>query len=59
MGERDRRAALVAEGIQSARLEGGDVTDDYRRDAQDYIEGRVDADALIARTRTRYGLPPL
>ena len=57
MNERDRRASLVAAGIQSARLEGGDVTAHYRRDAQEYIEGQIDADALIERTRSRYGLP--
>ena len=57
--ERNRRAALVAEGIHSAQLEGGDVTENYQRDAQEYINGTITATQLLRRTQRRYGIKPI
>ncbi|MEK0218864.1 hypothetical protein WM014_08620 [Bifidobacterium mongoliense] len=56
MDERTRRSLVIRDGMHSAELEGGRVTDAYRRDAQDYIDGHIDEDGLIRRTRARYGL---
>jgi hypothetical protein len=53
---RKERARSVAEGIYSAAMEGADVTDEYRHDADEYVAGRIDADELVDRTRSRYGL---
>lgn len=53
---REERARSVADGIHSAAMEGADVTDEYRHDADEYVDGRIDADELVARTRARYGL---
>jgi hypothetical protein len=50
--ERERR---VAEAIHSGEMEGLSVTPACRADAQEYIDGRIDSDELVARTRARYG----
>ncbi|BDR54907.1 hypothetical protein KIMH_10180 [Bombiscardovia apis] len=55
-GERRRRLMSVAGAIHSARMEGGDVSPQFCRDAQDFIEGRIDSHALVSTTRARYGL---
>lgn len=49
------RSDLVEEAIHSVELEGGHVTDGLRADARDYVDGRIDAADLVARTRARYG----
>lgn len=53
--ERYRRKALTEEAIHSVELEGGHVTDRLRADAQDFVDGKIDAAGLVARTRARYG----
>lgn len=49
------RKDLVEESIHSVELEGGHVTEELRADAQDYVDGRINAADLAARTRARYG----
>ncbi len=49
------RKALVEESIHSVELEGGHITEELRADARDYVDGRIDAAGLVARTRARYG----
>lgn len=56
MDERERRSLAIRDAMHSSELEGGHVTAAYRRDAQDYIDGHIDEDGLIRRTRARYGL---
>ncbi|NEG78500.1 hypothetical protein GFD22_05860 [Bifidobacterium avesanii] len=52
----ESRTADVAEVIHSAHLEGGDVTQAFRDDARDYVDGNIDVRELLDRTRRRYGL---
>lgn len=51
--ERERR---VAEAIHSCEMEGLPVGRAFREDAQEYIDGRIESDELVARARARYGL---
>jgi hypothetical protein len=51
--ERERRAA---EAVHSVAMEGLHVTEDFQRDADLYVQGVIDSDALVERTRARYGL---
>lgn len=51
--ERERR---VAEAIHSGEMEGLTVSPAVRKDAQEYIAGRIDSNELVARTLARYGL---
>ena len=51
--ERERR---VAEAIHSGEMEGLPVTSATRRDAEAYVDDRIDSDELVARTRARHGL---
>ncbi len=51
--ERERR---VAEAIHSSEMEGLPVGAAFREDAQEYIDGLIDSDELVARARARYGL---
>lgn len=53
VAEREYR---VAEATHSLEMEGLCVTAATRTDAQDYIEGLIDSDELVFRTRARYGL---
>ena len=48
------RKDLVEESIHSVELEGGHVTEGLRADARDYVDGKIDAAGLVARTRARY-----
>lgn len=50
------RFAHVAESAHSGEMEGFSVTPETRADADSYINGAIDADELVARTRARYGL---
>ena len=50
------RERYVAEAIHSNEMEGLSVSEGGRRDAQEYIAGRIDSDELVARARARYGL---
>lgn len=56
MEERIIREAIVATAVHSVEMEDGRVSDEYLRDAQDYISGLIDEQGLINRTRIRYGL---
>ena len=51
--ERERR---VQEAIHSGEMEGLEVDSATRADADEYVDGRIDSDELVARTRARYGL---
>lgn len=54
--DRAARAAHVAESAHSGAMEGFSVTPGTRADTERYIDGAIDADELVARTRARYGL---
>lgn len=58
--EYDRRAAersrRLLEAIHSVEMAGLRVTADTYADADDYVDGLIDSDELVARTRARYGL---
>lgn len=56
MDERERRRAMVEDAIHSAEMEGGSVREEWKRDAQDYIDGRITAEEKLRRTMARYGL---
>ena len=51
--ERERR---VAEALHSIQMEGLHVSAAGRADAQEYIDGTIDSDQLVARARARYRL---
>ncbi|MEK0305980.1 hypothetical protein [Bifidobacterium favimelis] len=53
--ESEARARAAREAIHSTELEGGYVTEAFRADVQDYIDGKIDAAGLATRTRARYG----
>ena len=54
--EMRRRTENVGLSVQSVRLEGGDVTRAFMRDAGEYARGIIDSAELLSRTRRRYGL---
>lgn len=56
--EKARRRAAFEDGVHSAYLDGGMVTDAFRADAEEYINGIIDPDELLKRTQRRYGLTP-
>ncbi|MFT3875131.1 MAG: hypothetical protein QM708_01685 [Propioniciclava sp.] len=53
---RAEREGRVAEAIHSGEMDGVHVTPATRADAEEYVEGRIDSDELVARIRARYGL---
>ena len=53
---KENRRHAIEYCINSARLEGGDVTPQWKSDANEYIEGLIDLGELRHRTRARYGL---
>lgn len=53
---RSERQRRVDDAVHSAEMEGLHVTGAWRREAADYIAGRIDSDELVERTRARYGL---
>ena len=53
--ERARRRAAFEDGIHSAYLDGGMVTDAFRTDAEEYINGIIDLEEMHKRLRHRYG----
>lgn len=53
--EREARVRVAREAIHSTELEGGSVTEEFRTDVRDYIDGKIDAAGLVSRTRARYG----
>lgn len=56
MEDMTRRSLVIRDGIHSAEIKGSHITDANRRDAQDYIDDLIDADALVNSTRVRFGL---
>lgn len=56
--ERARRRAVFEDGIHSAYLDGGMVSDEFRADAEEYINGFIDTDEILKRTQRRYGVTP-
>ena len=54
--EKALRRAAFEDGIHSAYLDGGMVTDAFRADAEEYINGIIDLDEMHKRLRTRYGI---
>jgi hypothetical protein len=54
--DRAERQQAVDEAVHSSEMEGLPVTAETRADADDYVAGRIDADALVERVRERYGL---
>ncbi|ERK54561.1 hypothetical protein HMPREF0682_1821 [Propionibacterium acidifaciens F0233] len=53
---REERAWNVAQARHSVEMEGLSVTPAGLQDAQEYIDGHIDSDELVARARARYGL---
>lgn len=53
---RQERARRVDEAIHSLQMEGLDVSAAGRADAQDYVDGYIDSDELVARARSRHAL---
>lgn len=51
-----RHMRNLALAIQSARLEGGKVSDEFLYEARDYANGLIDAATLGRRVRARYGI---
>ncbi|MFT8663348.1 MULTISPECIES: hypothetical protein [Bifidobacterium] len=54
--EKARRRAAFEDGIHSAYLDGGMVTDAFRADAEEYVNGLIDLDEMHKRLRNRYGI---
>ena len=54
--EMRRRTENVGLSVQSVRLEGGDVTRAFMRDAGEYARRSIGSAELLSRTRRRYGL---
>lgn len=50
------RRAQASESAHSGAMEGYTVTSETLADAECYIDGAIDADDLVSRTRSRYGL---
>ena len=50
------RARVVEEALHSGAMEGCAVSAATDTDAQEYVDGSLDADALVARARARHGL---
>jgi len=50
------RRRAVEEAIHSGEMEGLSVGPETLEDAQKYINGEIDTDELVRRTRARYGL---
>jgi hypothetical protein len=53
--EKARRRAAFEDGVHSAYLDGGMVTDAFRADAEEYINGIIDLEEMHKRLRKRYG----
>jgi hypothetical protein len=54
MDERTRRAMALRDGVHSAELEGGHVTEEFLADARDYVDGSIDLHGLLDRMNQRY-----
>lgn len=54
--ESRRRREDVDRIVHSARMEGGEVSEEATRDLDAYVEGTMSAAEGLARVRSRYGL---
>ena len=54
--EKARRRAAFEDGIHSAYLDDGMVSDAFRADAEEYINGIIDLGEMHKRLRNRYGI---
>ena len=54
--EKDHRRAAIRDGLHSAYLEGGMVSDAFRADAEEYISGIIDLEEMHKRIQPRYGI---
>jgi hypothetical protein len=52
----EQRTLQVEAAIHSAEIEGLDITNDTRADADYYVTGEIDSNELVDRVRGRYGL---
>ena len=52
--EQARRRAAFEDGIHSAYLDGGMVTEAFRADAEEYINGIIDLEEIHKRLQRRY-----
>ncbi len=50
------RRRIVEEAVHSSELEGLAVSSETLQDAEEYINGEIDAHELVTRTRARHGL---
>ncbi|RSZ61375.1 hypothetical protein EAH68_13385 [Corynebacterium hylobatis] len=53
---RSEREWHVAQAIHNGEMEGLHVTPAGRKDAEQYIDGQISSDELVARARARFGL---
>lgn len=53
---REARRRAAEEAIHSSAMEGLDVDDEFRSDADAYVAGTIDSDELVRRTRASAGL---
>ncbi|WP_369343273.1 hypothetical protein [Bifidobacterium fermentum] len=56
--EKACRRAAFKDGIHSAYLDGGMVSDAFRAGAEEYINGIIDTEELRKRIQRRYGVTP-
>jgi hypothetical protein len=52
--EQARRRAAFEDGIHSAYLDGGMVTEAFRADAEEHINGIIDLEEIHKRLQRRY-----
>lgn len=55
--EQARRVEQVRQAVHSIAMEGGQVTPETQADLAAYADGEIVGDEVLARIRSRYGLP--
>lgn len=55
--EQQQRLESVRQAVHSIAMEGGQVTPDTQADLAAYAGGEIAGDEVLARIRSRYGLP--
>ena len=55
--EQEQRAEDVRQAVHSIAMEGGRVTPETQADLAEYADGEIAGDEVLARIRSRYGLP--
>lgn len=56
MRSREQRRLDVTQAAASARLEGVELDDTLDELAEHYVDGAIDADALVAAVQARHGV---